>query len=1001
MEFLLLGPLEVWGADGAIPIPAAKQRAVLAILLLAGGSTVPGWRLIEELWPDPPVSARKVVQTYVSKLRQVLPDGVLLTRQTGYALHVGRADLDVTRFEDLVAAAAGRPAHEEVALLREALTLWRGPALQDFVDEPFARADIARLEAIRLATHERRLELDLAQGRHDDVLAELVALVGHDPFNERLRGQLMLAHYRSNRQSDALRVYREGRAVLVDQLGVEPSPALRHLHELILRQDPELGDLPAGSIPGARPSPRHPPRSPAVASSSRDVASRTSGPLFGRAGDLARIRELVCGDGERCLVLTGPAGTGKTRLAVEAATRLAPEFRDGWALADLTRVTDPGRVAAEVCSALDLPADDVRGPAQALAEALGSREQLLVIDNLEHLASSAAWVNTLVGGASRLTVLVTSRSSLPALDGREYVVPPLELPPPEATPAALADNEAVALFLDRAARVRPDFQLTDTTAPAVAQLCARLDGLPLAIELAAARIDLLSPRAMLARLDERLDLLSTDSEVGPEQHRSLRAAVERSYRLLDEATSSAFADLAVFTGGFTIDVAESVITPTGGHVLDAVARLRSASLLRADGSPGDEPRFTMLESIRAYAVARLAASGRRDQVQTAHARAYARLVDEAEPELRGPDQLRWLEVVQAELPNIRDAVQWCASHDEPDAAVLMMSRLWRFWQVRGLTHEARDRLSHLLSGPDVTDGARAAGHLGVAQCAFHQGDYEAVHEHVAASLPYHRDHDAFLAGMGLTIVGATTGRSGDAAGSALLQEALDLATGCHDAWLQATCRLYLGMVLSAQGHHPAAIHSLEEGLRGAREVGDARMVAWSLVMLGRTALAADDPAQASRRLEEALGWERRVGDAWGEAWVLQGLAAAALARHEPQAALELAVSSLRPSRRANNRPAIAAALRLLAAVAEHRGDHLVAAELLGAAGVLPEEERRFWMAETDHVSVVEGTTLTGQTGNPAVEEHWAHGRGLTTDEAVALATSTLDRSSTGARPGHG
>ncbi len=188
MEFLLLGPLEARGEEGPIPIPAAKQRAVLAILLLAAGGTVPGWQLIEELWPEPPVSARKVVQTYISKLRHVLPDGLLLTHQTGYALHAGRGDVDVTRFEDLVADAGRHPPHEEAARLREALALWRGPALQDFIDEPFARADIARLEAMRLTAQERRLEIDLSLGHHDAVLAELGTLVGQSPLNERLRG---------------------------------------------------------------------------------------------------------------------------------------------------------------------------------------------------------------------------------------------------------------------------------------------------------------------------------------------------------------------------------------------------------------------------------------------------------------------------------------------------------------------------------------------------------------------------------------------------------------------------------------------------------------------------------------------------------------------------------------------------------------------------------------------------------------------------------------------
>ena len=325
MDFLLLGPLEVLGEDGPIPIPAAKQRAVLAILLLAAGRTVPGWQLIEELWLEPPVSARKVVQTYVSKLRQVLPDGLLLTHQTGYALHAGRGDVDVTRFEDLVAGAGRHPPHEEAARLREALALWRGPALQDFIDEPFARADIARLEAMRLTAQERRLEIDLSLGHHDAVLAELGTLVGQSPLNERLRGQLIVALYRSGRQSDAMRVYREGRRLLVDQLGVEPGPSLRRLEELVLRQDPELDVVPAAGVRDAPPL-REPGRPSSGQAAPPRGPRRNSDVMFGRGDDLARIEQLVRDDGERCLVLTGPAGIGKTRLAVEAATRLGPAF---------------------------------------------------------------------------------------------------------------------------------------------------------------------------------------------------------------------------------------------------------------------------------------------------------------------------------------------------------------------------------------------------------------------------------------------------------------------------------------------------------------------------------------------------------------------------------------------------------------------------------------------------------------------------------------------------
>jgi tetratricopeptide (TPR) repeat protein len=399
----------------------------------------------------------------------------------------------------------------------------------------------------------------------------------------------------------------------------------------------------------------------------------------------------------------------------------------------------------------------------------------------------------------------------------------------------------------------------------------------------------------------------------------------------------------------------------------------------------------MLETIREFGLARLAAGGRREEVYAAHARAFTDLATEAEAQLRGPDQMRWLDLIQAELPNIRQAVDWSVDDGAPEQAILTMASLWRYWQARGLTHEGRSRLEALLALPNLADAARAAGHLGIARCAFHQGDFAAVRDHVDACLPHFReDHDDFSVGFGLLLLGAASGRTGDAdGGAALLREGIEVAVACQDDWLH-TCGLgYLGMVLSAQGRHEPARFALEEGLRGLRELGDVRLVGWFLIGLGRSALAADDAASARRRFGEALEREHRLGDEWTESWALQGAGSAALAEHDLGAALDLSIRSLRPARRSHNRPATAAALRTLATVADRSAQQTLAAQLLGAASVVSDEARRLWRPDADGVVDVDAASLAESLGRRTFDEHWARGRAMTTEESVALVARVL------------
>ena len=483
---------------------------------------------------------------YVSRLRRVLGAGRLETRPPGYVLRVEPGELDLHRFRELIA----QDRH------REALALWRGPALADLAFEDFARSEIARLEELRLSALEGRFEHELAAGRHAELAGELAAAVRAHPLRERLAGQLMLALYRSGRQADALAAYRDARATLVDELGLEPSEELSALQRRILVHDPGLDHTRTGrraELP----------------------ASLTS--FVGRGRELEQIRALILRPGVRLLTLTGAGGTGKTRLALEVARAVAGEFADGARFAPLAAVAEPEVVPHAIAEALALQQSSGQSIEDALKAFLADRELLLVLDNLEHLLEATPLATELLAAAPRLKILATSRTHLNLYGETEYAVPPLS-----------AREEAVALFADRAAAVRPGFAATD----AVGEICARVDGLPLAIELAAARIRTLTPAEILARLDHRLELLAGGPRDVPARQRTLRDTLLWSYDLLAPEEQRLFARLAVFAGGWTLAAADDVCGPGCGR-RPAVARReapRAAGGRHARDDPGARER---------------------------------------------------------------------------------------------------------------------------------------------------------------------------------------------------------------------------------------------------------------------------------------------------------------------------------------------------------------------------------------------------------------------------
>ncbi len=588
IEFGILGTLRASAGGHPIDPGPGKVRTVLGILLLHPNQLVSGDRLVDALWgDDAPASAANTLQGYVSSLRKRLGATVITTRSPGYVLTVDTEQIDACRFERLVSAgrAALKEDRAEAAqrLLCEALSLWRGDALADFAFYEFAQGEIARLHELRLVAAEERFEAELALGRHASIADGLASLARENPVRERLWGQLMIALYRCGHQAEALRALSELRRHLLEELGIEPSAALRQLENDILHQRSGLDWRPR------------------MAAATDDGLPTYRSSFVGREAELVELDELVASG--RIVTVTGPGGIGKTRLAVELARRAKVRFAGGVLLIELGAVADANLVPEVIAAALgvaDVPSGSLR---EALAMTLGGRRLLVVLDNCEHVAGAAATVvDTLLQVALGVAVLATSREPLRVDGERVWRAHPL------------APAPSVRLFVDRAA-ARGPLVHDVPTATAVSQLCQRLDGLPLAIELAAARSPGLTPGEMLSALDRRFTLLDRGSRAGPARHQTLRAAVEWSHESLTPDEAIVFRRLSVFKGGFTLAAARRVVADdqdSQGVEPELVAGLLAAlvdkSLLSGDQHSA-ETRYHQLETIREYAWERLVEAG--------------------------------------------------------------------------------------------------------------------------------------------------------------------------------------------------------------------------------------------------------------------------------------------------------------------------------------------------------------------------------------------------------
>jgi predicted ATPase/DNA-binding SARP family transcriptional activator len=942
MEFRILGPLEVISEERVAVLEARKLRALLAILLLHANEPVSSARLIEDLWEGrPPPTAAQNLRTYIHQLRKAIAKDLIVRAPSGYELRVEPSAIDAHRFEDLVVDARGEPPAVAAQTLRAALALWRGSPLVEFAFEAWAQGEIARLEELRIEALEERIDADLALGRAGEVVTELDRLVSRHPLRERLRGQLMLALYRAGRQADALAAFRDARRALVDELGLEPGPALRDLERAILEQSPRLDLADAGGWRTTRLQRR-----------------RTT--FIGRTRELREVRRLLEDDDLRLVTITGTSGAGKTRLAVEATAGRADVT-----IVELAPVSDPNLVAGALADWLDVRDSPGRTRAEALFDHLRHRRLLLVLDNFEQVLEAAPLLEALLAEASGLRLLVTSRAPLALPDEHVYSVPPLRR------------TEAIKLYCERAREAHPGFQLTKANAAAVAVLCERLDGLPLALELAAARSSVLSPRALLDRMGRRFDLL-----------KPLRAAIEWSYDLLSPDVQELFATLGVFVGGFTVEHAEACHVDLRVDVVEGLQSLLRNNLLTAEGAVAGEPRLGMLETIREYALEQLAACADVDAARRRHALHFAAIAEAAEEGLLGPDQLEWLERLDADRDNIRAALTWAVESHEAEIGLRIAASLWRYWNMRNHEREARERLEELLALGSATRGTRAKAQTSVASMAQWQGDHETIRRMCEASVPVHRELGKLrwlTLSLGLLATSAVgTGDLDEA--RAITEHELELAREAGDRMSESYALAHLSVTLAAAGRLEEGERALDEAVRLARILGNLRSVASFGMTLAGFALVRGDHARARDLFEESLATHRRLSDGWGIPMSLLGLTYLALEGAEYARARTLLGESLGLDRENGDQPGLANDLEMAARLAATRGCYGRAVEIYASSAVLRAVAGRqmhlawwqFWWPDP----APEIAELRAELGEEEFGQAWARGREMSVQEAI-------------------
>ena len=925
MDFGILGSLQVRAGGTTIAIRRGHPRTLLVALLLRAGDTVTRDALTELLWGDEqPHNPANALQVQVSYLRKALSSAdeaaaqLIETRPGGYSLTVSPDQIDVHRFESLVRAAESARVgatsdalDRALAQLDEALALWRGDALADVNGEPFAVGEITRLDEARWAAVEARNDLLLELGRHREVVGELSRVVDQHALRERFHEQLIVALYRCGRQADALRAYERARATLQEELGLEPGPSLRRLEHAVLEQDPSLDWVSAATAE-------------AIATTSGAAALPVPlTALIGREGELDRVKHLL--DENRIVTLTGPGGAGKSRLAIEVARHRSATH--GVWFVDLGAVSDGHRVAAAVAAEIGVPSspddDTGAGVAQALSRELG----LLVLDTCEHVLSGAAEIAVrILRVCPGIRILATSRRPLGITGEIAWPVPPLALPPPDGNGVSeVASFAAVALFAARAAAVRPGFAVTDATAADVAAICLGLDGLPLAIELAAARADVLTPAAINARLQNRFEFLVEGGREAAARQQTLRAAIDWSFDLLNDDQRRFFARLGVFAGSFDLEAAIAV----AGVGLDDPFALLSALVRSSMVFVAGEDRYRLLDSLRVYAGELLEVMD--DGTRDAHARHYTTLAEEAERQIVGSEQVPWLARVRADIPNFRTAFEWSFANGETELAARLAGALSWFWTLDGMLAEAAEYLERVVPLTTASPLVRSKVLSGVALVAASLGRLEQARAAAEESVTVGQTSSTFAHAFALNAQAVVAWALGDLdASAAAHDEALARLQGTDHPWILGVC-LALRARTALDLGDPAGNQMAEAALQAARASGDRHVIGLALLQVAQLRLAEGKVDAAVAAASECLRLQEEIAYTEGTVAAVHALARAVQAAGDTDRARRLNLRALALADRIGHVAAVCEALEALATLAAANNDYASAVRLIDTA----------------------------------------------------------------------
>jgi predicted ATPase/DNA-binding SARP family transcriptional activator len=1010
VRYRVLGPVEV--VDGSpLRIRSPNQRALLAALLLSAGDIVSHHRLIDAIWDEPPATALESLRTYVYRLRGTLGDGAQLeTRPGGYRLAAERGDIDARRFEDLLDRARG-PSPDLLARsrwLQEALALWRGSPFPELADVPWALPEALRLEELRRVAIEERFALKLTLGEHVELVPEAAAFVAEHPLRERGHAHLLLALYRCGRQAEALERYRRFRAQLQEELGLDPPPPLVDLERRMLRRDPTLDRPQGGTTPRtddveARARPRSGGRRRAGSRPQPIVGlPQQRHPLIGRDEDVERVVQLL--DEGNPVIVVGPGGVGKSRVALEVASRVADRFADGGWWWELSTLDAEREVEDALATRLGVRPGEHGSAAEASVAFLEQHEALLVIDNAEHVSAAIeAVVHRIAARCDGIAILVTSRRALDARAARIHRLPPLAIESGSehgdagddrdrhTWPRGGAVGPAVALLLERGWEVRPDLPVeADEDRESIIEICRRLDGLPLALELAASRLRALNPTDLAARLADRLDLLSRPDlgsrpEPRADRHRALHATVDWSYHLLTAAEQRLFERLSVFAGPFTIEAAEAVAVDADiapDDLLDLLTGLVDHSIVTVVAGAGPT-RYTLLGTLRAFGRQRLANRAEEEPTRRLHARYHASLAEDAGRQVRSRDERLGVERLDRCLADLRAAHRWTLEEQEPDLGLRLVVALlpYALWRLRDEVL-AWAAPTAAMPGADVHPLFPAvAGMAGWAQAL--RGDLEAAGRWARrglAAVPVDHPERALVPEQVLMHVALWTGQLDTC------REIGERMAPLADDPYELMPSYVPALALTYSGRAREALRLMDDVQARADRLGNPTMRCLAAYTRGEALLDLDAP-RAVGPLEQASRLARQVDNR-----MLQGVVDVALAsqqaRHgDPYEALETFTGIIDRLSGGGDWAHLWTGLRHLVVVVTRLQEWVAASALLGAVTESPTAPPPYGEDEATLGAVRQ--RLEGELGSDAFRLSYERGAAMSGAQALELARSII------------